>query len=123
MTKKSITFVHNGCVHSIDYKPSQNSKLGFGMVIQTYHYSIEQVLNNELTLDDANCLNCPFSFNQNDGKTGGCYTHKGMQGFGIKSKLRSLHQQFTNGQISEYSTEIVEPFIKFVSKRPAHLCR
>jgi hypothetical protein len=96
-------FKYNDVVHSLDVKISQNSKIGFGIVLQTYHFSIEQVENNDFTLDEKNCLDCPYSFNQNDGKSGKCYTHKGMQLMGLLSKLKSLHKQNLQGKIKEFN--------------------
>ena len=90
---KSIEYIfstNNGTiVNVIEFKISQNSKIGEGLVIQTYHFSIDQVKQNDFTLDSANCLDCPLS-RSNGYKLGQCYTHKGLQLMGLKSKLRKL---------------------------------
>ena len=116
-------FKHNDVVHSLDVKISQNSKIGFGIVLQTYHFSIEQIENNDFTLDEKNCLDCPYSFNQNNGKSGKCYTHKGMQLMGLKSKLKSLHKQNLQGKIKEFNSDDFRKFISHSSIKKIDLIR
>jgi hypothetical protein len=116
-------FLKNDIIHSIDFKKSQNSKIGDGNVIQTYHFSIDQVMNNDFTQDKSNCLNCRFSFNQNEGRSGGCYTHKGLQLMGLKSKLRSLHKAFNDGKIKEFDKSEFDNFIQKISTKKVDLCR
>lgn len=84
------TFTYNNVVHVLQTKPSANKKIGVGYTVQTYHFSFEQVRNNNLVLDSGNCFDCPFSFNRNEGKSGGCYCHKDKQLLGIKAMLRRL---------------------------------
>ena len=48
---KSYTYIDGKVIHSLDLKVSQNSKIGIGLVLQTYHFSIEQVQQNDFTLD------------------------------------------------------------------------
>lgn len=79
-------------IHALVLKPSENKKLGFGMVIHTYHFSVGQVASGDLTDDTDCCFDCQFSFNQNGGKSGGCYTHKGFQRLGLMSMLKRLHK-------------------------------
>lgn len=91
-------FERDNVVHVIQLKTGQNKKLGIGKVIvQTYHFAKDQIVSGDLTNDSANCLDCPFSYNQNDGKTGGCYTHKGMQRMGLLAILRSLNKRYKTG--------------------------
>ena len=94
MKNIKYTFSDDKNVHVLQAKISQNSKIGAGYVLQTYHFSVDQVKNNDFTQDTNNCMDCPFSYNQNNGKSGGCYTHKGMQLMGLKSMLRSLNKNF-----------------------------
>lgn len=88
MKTKEFTYLANDIVNVIQVKPSQNSKIGFGMVVQTYHFSIDQIRNEDLKLDSKTCLDCPLSFNNN----GGCYTHKGLQRLGLNSMIRRLNK-------------------------------
>jgi hypothetical protein len=94
---KAIEYIfttnNNTIVNVIELKLSENSKIGNGLVIQTYHFSIEQIKNNDITFDAKNCLDCPLS-NTNGYKYGKCYTHKGLQLMGLKSKLRKLHKMY-----------------------------
>jgi len=85
-------FHHNNCVHVIEYKSSANKKLGMlTRLVGTYHYSLDQVLNNNFKLDSSNCLDCPFSYNQGKPQ---CYTHKSYMRLGLLAKLKSLHNRF-----------------------------
>ena len=97
-------------IHVLQVKPSANSKLGTGRkVLQTYHFNKAQL--DDFTQDSANCLNCPFSFNQNGGKSGGCYTHKGQQLMGLKSMLRRL-KRIKNDIKPLNSRKFLEFFVK-----------
>ena len=111
MKNLRYTFKINKTVHVLNAKVSQNSKIGIGYILQTYHFSIDQILKNDFTDDKENCLNCPFSYNMNNGKSGGCYTHKGMQLMGLKSMQRSLSRNFED--ILDFN--ILE-FEKFINK-------
>ena len=64
-------FRHNGIIHVLQTKPSQNRKLGMGYVVQTYHFSPEQVASGKLSADKDVCFDCPFSYKMNNGKSGG----------------------------------------------------
>ena len=123
MALKNYNFRTGNIVHSLDVKYSANSKIGIGIVLQTYHYSIEQVENNDFTLDAFNCMDCPYSFNQNDGKSGKCYTHKGMQLMGLLSKLESLHKQNLQGKIKEFNSNDFRKFISHSSIKKIDLIR
>ena len=114
---KSYTYIDGKVIHSLDLKISQNSKLGIGIILQTYHFSLDQIEQNDFTLASANCLDCPFSFNQNNGKSGGCYTHKGLQLMGLKSKLRSLNKKLSNGKLKEFNAKEFKKFISFAKDR------
>lgn len=70
-------------------------------IIQTYTFSREQyrlanlptgsiTMDQFFAADGPNCMDCPFSANQNKGKAGKCYTHKYMQYSGFLSTLRSI---------------------------------
>ncbi len=114
---KIYAYIDGKIVHSLDLKVSQNSKIGIGLILQTYHFSLEQVEQNDLTRDTANCLDCPFSYNQNNGKSGGCYTHKGLQLMGLKSKLRSLNKELSDGKLKEFDAKEFKKFIDFAKNK------
>jgi len=119
---KAIEYIYkqNGIINVIQAKVSQNSKIGIGYVIQTYHFDIDQVEKNDIKLDAKNCLDCPFSFNQNNGKSGGCYTHKGLQLMGLKSMLSRLNKL----SINDFSTNDFNDFINKVKNTyPVDLVR
>ena len=122
MKQIEYTYKDQQNVHVIQAKVSQNSKIGIGYIIQTYHYSIDQVTQGDITLDKNNCLDCPFSFNQNDGKSGGCYTHKGMQFMGIKSMLKRLNKNYES--ICEFNQTEFDAFVESVKNQyPVDLVR
>jgi hypothetical protein len=100
---KNLKYVYKtgNTIHVLNAKISQNSKIGIGYILQTYHFSIEQIRNNDITQDSKSCLDCPLSYNKNNGKSGGCYTHKGMQLMGLKSMIRSLNKKIDS--IKEFS--------------------
>lgn len=103
---KSIEYIfttnNNSIVNVIELKLSQNSKIGNGLVIQTYHFSMLQVIKNDFSLDKDNCLDCPLS-KSNGYKEGQCYTHKGLQLMGLKSKLRKLHKMYRVSNLATYN--------------------
>jgi len=123
MALNNYNFRTGNIVHSLDVKFSENSKIGWGIVLQTYHYSIEQVEKNDIKLDALNCMDCKYAFNQNDGKSGGCYTHNFQQFRGIKSKLRGLHKQNLQGKIKEFNTDDFRKFISHKSIKKIDLIR
>lgn len=105
--KREYTYIDNNIIHVIQLKKGQNKKLGVDrLMIQTYHFDIDQVENIDLTLDANNCLDCPFSFSNNDPGKSSCYTHKGLQGLGLRSMLKRLNkllpdlEPFNQGQFN-----------------------
>lgn len=111
-------FKKNGVIHVIQCKPSMNKKLGlYEMMIQTYHISEEQL--QDYRNDSANCLDCQYSYNQNGGESGGCYTHKGYQGMGIKSMIKRLSKV----DIGAYNKAAFDGFIGYISQFTITLCR
>jgi len=121
--KLEYAYIENDILHIIQAKKSQNSKIGQGAIIQTYHFSIAQVISNNLKLDSKNCKDCRFSFNQNNGVSGGCYTHKGMQLMGLKSMLKRLHKQLLNGLIKEFSFVSFDEYLKGIKEYKFDLVR
>lgn len=111
---KDIRYVYRlvDTINVLNAKVSQNSKIGIGYIVQTYHFSIEQVINVSLVNDEKSCLDCPLSYNQNNGKSGGCYTHKGMQSLGLISMLRSLNKKLYT--IKDFSQNDFNTFISKV---------
>ncbi len=110
----SYTWIDGDIVHNIHGKSNMNRKLSnqHTPIIQTYHFSLDQVENNDITLDGNNCLACPFSYSNNNGESGGCYTHKGLQGLGIRSKLKSLHNNLD--KIDSFSEETWKEFNSYL---------
>lgn len=92
-------FEKDNIVHVIQLKKGQNTKLGKQVMIQTYHFAKDQILNQDISQDGPNCLDCPFSFNQNGGKTGGCYTHKGLQRQGLGRLIEYLNRRYVAGNL------------------------
>ena len=105
----------------IDVKRSNNSKLGEGVHLLTYHFSGSQVRLKDIKLDSNNCFNCSFAYNTNKGKSGGCYTHKGMQGLGIRSKLDSLHRRCIDVKFFDKLSFLL--FLQKVREKPVDLVR
>lgn len=105
------------------FTETSNSKIAHigELVLQTYHFSMQQVKNNDLTLDKNNCLDCKFSYNQNSGKSGGCYTHKGTQKLGIGSMLRALSKRVDS--IKKFSEEDFKTFLDKMDKFKVDLVR
>lgn len=103
-------FKQGNNVHVMQYKASANRKLGMSFIIGTYHFSLSQVTNISLIYDKASCFDCPFSFNMNNNKSGGCYTHKGLQRMGLNSMLKRLNKLV----IEDYSEAKFKAFIKQV---------
>jgi len=120
-----INFILNNVVHSIDVKKSQTDKLASenSLIMQTYHFSIDQVLDKNINNDTGNCFDCPFSFNQNGGKSGGCYTHSGMIFLGLCSKLSSINKLLLAGKIPNYSSQIIEQIKNKANKLNIDLLR
>jgi len=114
-----FNFILGQTVHSIDLKLSATKKLGGRFVVQTYHYDLQQVINNDFTQDKENCLDCPFSYNQNSGKSGGCYTHKGNMLKGLKSKLRSLNKKYKLGLLATDYSDVLPLLNKYLDKLTA----
>jgi hypothetical protein len=121
MKKKEYLFELGENIHLIQWKVSQNSKIGLGFVIQTYHFSKEQITNLDLKLDKTNCLNCPFSYSSNDARSGKCYTHKGMQRMGLNSMLKRLNVLYMNGAIEAFNLSKFKLFAASIPK--VDLCR
>lgn len=88
MKTQEYIFTHNNVVNVIQLKPSANIKIGFGYVVQTYHFSPDQFT--DFKADSLNCLGCPFSFSSGTELSGQCYTHKGPQRMGLASMLRRI---------------------------------
>ncbi len=101
MFNKNIEYIfhHRGIVHVLQTRPSTNSKLGIGMIMQTYHFSLSQVVDLDFTQDKDNCRDCPMSYNQNGGKSGKCYTHTFQHRMGLMSMLRRLNKLYLLGKI------------------------
>ena len=116
MKKIDYVFKFKNVITCLDFKFSQNSKLGNSLQVVTYHFAIDQVESGDFTKDSQNCLSCPYSFNMNGGKSGGCYTHKGLQLMGLKSKLRSLNKKYEKGAINDFTMAGFDKFIKNVNK-------
>lgn len=111
-------FKRKGIIHVIQCKPSANRKLGlYKMVIQTYHFSESQLYN--FKDDVLNCMGCPYSFNMNAGKSGGCYCHKGYQAMGLTAMVNRLKKL----EIGKFNKILFNSFINYISQYDIQLCR
>lgn len=120
-----FNFILNNVVHSIDIKKSATPKLAKGSVriLQTYCFTLEQVKEQSLKKDKKVCFDCPFSYNMNNGKSGGCYTHKGLLSFGLKSKLNRLNRLYRANKIQTGYFGIFEKIYKYSLKYPIKFIR
>lgn len=120
-----FNFILDNVIHSIDIKKSATPKLAeaSARILQTYTFSIDQVLSKSLINDAKVCFNCPFSFNQNKGRSGGCYTHKGLLSFGLKSKLNRLNKLYKAGKIQTGYYGIFDKIYKYSLKYPVKFAR
>jgi hypothetical protein len=120
-----FNFILNDVVHSIDIKKSATPKLAesSSRILQTYSFSINQIMNKSLIDDKDVCFNCPFSYNQNNGRSGGCYTHKGLLSFGLKSKMNRLNKLLLAGKIQKGYFGIFEKIYKYSQKYPIKFAR
>lgn len=116
-------FQSGDIIHVLKTKPSENSKLGFGFVVHTYHWSLDQIATGVFTNDAHNCMDCPYSYNQNGGKTGGCYTHGGPQGKGLRSMLKRLHRLYGEGKIESFNKNLFNAFLTLSSSASPVLTR
>lgn len=116
-------FQSDNIIHVLKTKASENSKLGFGYIVHTYHWSVDQVSSGSFTNDSHNCMDCPYSYNQNNGKSGGCYTHNGMQGQGLRSMLKRLHKLFAAGEIKQFNEKDFNTFVLTSKKASPVLTR
>ncbi len=122
---KRYDFLHGNIVHSLVCKKNKNSKTGTAndWVVMTYHFSLEQVETNSFEADADNCLDCPYSFTNNNGVSGGCYTHKGLMRLGLKSKLKGLHKDYNSGRVENFSARKFREFKTYVEKKSPSLVR
>ncbi len=112
----NIDFIFKGRIHNIQVSATTNQKLTeFNVVMQSFHFTFEQVEKLDLTLDSNTCFDCDFSFNKNNGKSGGCYTHKGQFRWGLDSKLKRLNKLLVNDKLQPYSEEIEKKILKVAS--------
>lgn len=112
MTNFEYIFKDKSIIHALITKPSVNSKIGFGYVMMTYHFSVDQVEKIDISLDKKNCRDCPLSYSNNRGQSGGCYTHKGVQRFGIIAMMKRLNKLQKQGLIKEFDSEAFDGYVK-----------
>lgn len=112
-----VVYQSGDVVNVIRLSKSANVKLGGNYVIQTYHLSIDQIRQVNFSLDGKNCLDCPLSYENGDGK---CYTHKGMQRLGMVAMLKRLNkfESFDSLDMSK-----VDKFINKVKDKDISLVR
>lgn len=120
-----FNFILNDVVHSIDIKKSETDKLAgeTSLIMQTYHFSMDQILEKNIKNDSGTCFDCPFSFNQNKGNSGGCYTHSGMIFLGLCAKVKSLNKLLLAGKIPSFSNDIINDIRKKASRLNIDLLR
>lgn len=104
-------FQSGDIIHVLKTKLSENTKLGIGLTVHTYHWSVDQVTRGVFNDDAHNCMDCPYSYNQNGGKSGGCYTHDGPQGQGLRSMLKRLNRLYGAGKIEQFDKQKFNAFI------------
>lgn len=123
-------FKTGNIIHTIQYaKESNNVKLGAkSPILKTYHFGIEQVLtigdkDKGLKMDVGSCLDCPLSYTNNNGKSGKCYTHNGMQRLGLNAKLDKLHRLYVSDQIQEFDLNTFYVFLDKLRTKQIDLVR
>lgn len=116
-----ISYLFNNTIQVFRFGKTPNTKIATDKekILQSYTFSIDQFnyvknadsKNEKLSLldfyslDEKNCMDCPFSRNNNG--SGGCYTHKYGQYRGFIIMLRSLVKEFKHiDNIPTYSTDI-----------------
>ena len=116
--KNSLEYIfkRDGVVHVLKIAPSNNKKLGTGNIVSTYHFSEDQVKENDFKLDSKNCFNCPYSHNQGSSN---CYTHKGPQHWGLVGMLKKLNKL----PIQEFQKESFEAFLYGIETLTPKFCR
>lgn len=117
-TYKEIIFIENNIVNVIQLKPSANQKIGLGIAVFTYHFSIDQIKAIDLKLDKKNCLDCPLSYSAKN-KIGTCYTHKGTQKLGLGSMLKRLNRLHNANKINSFSESEFVDFLDFCKRKTA----
>jgi hypothetical protein len=120
--KKEFIFIEKNIVNVVQLKPSQNQKIGFGIAIFTYHFSIEQIENIDLKLDKENCLDCPLSYSTTK-KIGTCYTHKGTQKMGLNSMLKRLNKLHKANLLETFNEVKYNKFLSDCKKTSISLVR
>jgi len=122
--KIEYAYIDNDIVHVLVCKPSQNKKLGLmSVVLGTYHFDIDQVLSADLTKDAKSCLECPMSYTNNDNKSGGCYTHGGMQRLGLNGMLKRLSRELKSNKLLSFDQDKYNKFLSKISKIDISLTR
>ena len=122
---KTIEYIYSnkGIITHLHVGVSGYSKIGIGYVLQTYHYSVEQLHNDEKKAkesfrnDNLNCLDCPLKFDEITGISGGCYTHNGMIYNGLISKLKKTIRLNKKGLIKPFENKAFFEFIEKVKKQ------
>lgn len=117
MNSYKYIFRDHDLVHVLSLKVSQNSKLGLAIVLQTYHFSVDQF--DDFTQDQINCMGCPFSYSANTELSGKCYTHKGLQRLGLNSIIKSINLS----KVKEFSTKEFNAFLAKVKRSSLSLIR
>lgn len=95
-----VVWIENNNIFVVSKSNTSNAKIVLSKstkIVQTYTFSLDQYklattskgfgMKKFFSLDQSNCLDCPFSMGNGDG---GCYTHKFNQYVGFLSMLRSI---------------------------------
>lgn len=115
---KEYIFKSGGIINLVKISKSANVKLGKGaLVVQTYHFAQEQIDNIDLTLDKANCLGCPLSYSDGNGK---CYTHKGMQRLGLMAMMKRISKM---DGIQEFDIDTLTEYVEYLKTKNVKLVR
>lgn len=114
-------FKKGNTVNVIQYKKKgANSKLGASSMLQTYHFSVSQILSGSLEDDKEVCFDCPLSYNAGDGK---CYTHKGLQRLGLLSMMKRLKKLYEAGDVSNWNASSFSRFYTQLKGKEISLVR
>ena len=115
-------FKTKGLLHVIKFQSATNKKLGQARrIISTYHFDQRQIDQLDLTLDAKNCGDCIFSHTNNGAVSGGCYTHKGLQRFGLLSMMKRLNR--IQGSVEDFDRKQFNEFVATMSGSRVELLR
>lgn len=113
---KKVVWLDGNNIFVVRKGKTTNDKISDGSaLVQTYTFSAEQWalattskgfgMKKFFSLDQSNCLDCPFSMGNGNG---GCYTHKFQQYVGFLSLLRSIKREDLTPLDRDKQRDIIE---------------